>query len=63
MAAYRFYCMDPDGRINMADWIEATDDQDAIRQARETKPEAIKCEVWLNERLVAKLGSVPSVTR
>lgn len=60
MADYRFYCMDKDGRINLADWIEAATDEDAIRQARTIKPDAIKCEVWLLDRLVVKLGQEPA---
>lgn len=56
MVAYRFYCMDGDGNISLADWIEATDDEDAIGQARAKRSDAIKCEIWQKDRLVASLG-------
>lgn len=56
MADYRFYCLDAD-RINLADWIEADSDDEAIAKARQMRPDAQKCEVWLKQRLVAKLSA------
>lgn len=35
MTAYRVYCFNDDGRIKLADWVDGSDDEDAIRQARE----------------------------
>jgi hypothetical protein len=55
MADYRLYCLDGAGRISLAEWIHATDDQDAIEQAHQLKPHALKCEIWKGERLVATL--------
>ena len=55
MTAYRVYCMDGAGHISLADWIEATTDEDAIAQARRLKRHALKCEVWQHSRLVAAL--------
>jgi hypothetical protein len=55
--SYRLYCLDARGHISMAEWIEATDDQDAIRQAQTLKRDAQKCEVWDGNRLVARLDS------
>jgi hypothetical protein len=52
---YRLYCLDGVGSISLAEWIEAPDDADAIRQARERYRGALKCEVWLDERLVAAM--------
>jgi hypothetical protein len=53
---YRLYCLDRAGRLGLAEWMEATDDGDAMRQAREQKPDALKCEVWQGRRLVAAIG-------
>lgn len=39
----------------MAEWIDATDDQDAIRQAQVMKRDALKCEIWEGARLVERL--------
>lgn len=55
MVAYRLYCLDREGHINTADWIEAADDSDAIAKARDLKRNGLKCEVWQGRRLVAKL--------
>jgi hypothetical protein len=55
MATYRLYCLDRLGSISLADWIEAPDDEDAVRQAHELKNGSSKCEVWERRRLVASL--------
>ena len=55
MVAYRLYCLNREGSISTADWIEAADDADAIDKAREMKRYGLKCEVWQERRLVAKL--------
>ena len=55
MVAYRIYCLDGRGHIALADWIDATGDEDAIAQARDLKRDAVKCEVWHKDRLVASL--------
>ena len=57
MADYRLYCLDGDGHIGLADWIEAATDEEAITKAREMRPDAHRCEVWLKSSLVAKLSS------
>jgi len=57
MVAYRLYCLDSAGQISLADWINAADDQDAIRQAREVERGASKCEIWQGSRLVATLDA------
>jgi hypothetical protein len=57
MADYRLYCLDGAGRISLAEWISATDDDDAIRQAHDRKLHALKCEIWKGERLVATLDA------
>jgi hypothetical protein len=40
----------------MAEWIDAEDDQDAIRQAEVLNQGARKCEVWNDNRLVATIA-------
>lgn len=57
MAAYRFYCLDGEGRITFAEWIDARDDVDAVRKARDLRLHAPKCEVWQGKRLVATLNA------
>jgi hypothetical protein len=53
--AYRMYCMDGVGSINLAVEIEASTDEEAIANAREMKPDALKCEIWNGSRLVSSL--------
>jgi hypothetical protein len=57
MPDYRFYCVDGGGHIDFADWIQASTDEEAILKARELRPDAHKCEVWLGNQLVAKINS------
>ena len=57
MADYRLYCLDGGGRINLADWIEADSDEEAIAHARRLEHGAAKCEVWQRNRLVATLDA------
>ena len=56
MADYRIYCMSRSGVIGLAQWISEASDEDAIAAARRLRPDAQQCEVWLKERLVAKLN-------
>ena len=55
MQHYRLYCLDAAGSIGFAEWIEAPDDAAAVRQAHERYRGALKCEVWLDKRLVATI--------
>ena len=57
MPDYRLYCLDGDGGISLAEWIDANDDNDAIRQAHARKLHALKCEVWERTRFVAVLNA------
>jgi hypothetical protein len=52
---YRIYCYDSARQVVSADWIQATDDSDAIAKA-EASGYGTKCEVWEGKRLVAELG-------
>ena len=56
MPTFRLYCLDGAGHIDLAEWIEASSEEDAIAQARAMRPEATKCEIWQKDRLIAKLG-------
>ena len=47
MAAYRLYAMDGLGRINLADWIHAESDEEAVAKARQVE----------HGRVSAKFGS------
>lgn len=55
MPEYRLYALDSSGHISLAEWIEASSDEDAIDQARMTKRGALICEVWEGHRMVAAI--------
>ena len=57
MSNYKLYYQDGAGQIDLPDHIDASDDQDAIRQARELKRNALKGEVWQGSRSVASLDA------
>jgi hypothetical protein len=63
MQRYRIYCLDGAGKIGLAEWIEAIDDADAIRQAHDMKPGALRCEVWLGEQLIATIDGPTTALR
>ena len=54
MPSYRLYRLDGAGSIASADWIEAADDEEAARLAREQVPHGL-AEIWERNRLVARL--------
>ena len=56
MAEYRIYCLDERGMLDLAEWVEAESDEEAVLKARELRPHAHKCEIWLKNRLVAKIN-------
>jgi hypothetical protein len=56
MADYRLYRFDGGSRIELAEWIKASDDDDAIRQIRELGNKAAMCELWQGKRLIIALG-------
>ncbi len=55
MVEYRLYCLDRDGRIDLAEVIHASTDEEAVAKARALKRRTLKCEVWQDRRLVATL--------
>ena len=52
---YRYYCLDDVGRLHDAEWFYAESDEDAIAAARQLQPDAIQCEIWKRNRLVATI--------
>ena len=54
MRGYRHYRLDGAGNINSADWLEAADDDQAIRQVQEQKLPHVS-EIWDRNRLVARI--------
>ena len=56
MPAYRHYQFDGAGNIRKAEWFEAADDDDAVRQVREKKL-SVASEVWDGKRRVAKVDA------
>ena len=56
MASYRLYCLDRQGKITAAEWLEAEDDASALAATRALgKPMA--CELWLRNRMIDRLES------
>ncbi len=56
---YRYYRLDGTRRIYEADWFVASDDDDALAQAKLRHPDEAG-EVWIGPRLVAAV--IPSVS-
>lgn len=63
MTDYKLYYLDGDGRIGRAHLVRADSDDDALVQARKLRPPAHRCELWLKNRLVAKLNAQGSSER
>lgn len=61
MASYRLYCLDQQGKISTAEWIEAEDDAAALAAARAlAKP--TDCELWLRNRMIDRIEATPTMT-
>ena len=61
MASYRLYCLDWQGKIMAAEWIEAEDDAAALAAARAlAKP--TDCELWLRNRMIDRIEAMPDAT-
>jgi hypothetical protein len=54
VATYRLYCLDGLSKVVSAEWIEAEDDGRAVELAKDMA-DAMKCELWQGDRLVARL--------
>ena len=62
MPAYRVYRVDGAGKILSADWVDVTDDEAAIAAARASS-DGGACELWQQQRLVARLERDGSILR
>jgi hypothetical protein len=51
---YRIYCFDGADKVWAAEWIEADSDEAAI-QATRARHTGVQCEIWQQNRLVAKI--------
>ena len=54
MPGYRHYRLDGAGSIRSADWLEASDDDDAVRKVRGLELPHVS-EIWDRNRLVARV--------
>ena len=54
MPSYRLYRLDGAGKIVSAEWVEAADDESAVKHARARELPVI-CEMWDRNRLVARI--------
>lgn len=54
MAEYRHYRLDGAGKISAAEWLDAANDEEAVRKVRERKLPC-KSEIWDRNRLVARI--------
>jgi hypothetical protein len=52
---YRYFCLDAFGQLHGAKWFYADSDENAVAHVHAMHPDG-KCEVWQEQRLVAKLG-------
>lgn len=57
MSQYRYYCVDHAGGIAFAEWINSISDEAAVAIVRGLKKNALQCEVWEGNRLVAELNA------
>jgi len=51
--AYRLYRLDGEGKIDTADWVEASDEEVAVSRARERIPRG-GFELWQGRKLVLR---------
>jgi hypothetical protein len=54
LPAYRHYRLDGAGSISKAEWFEASDDADAVRQVEERNL-SVASEIWLGNRRVTTI--------
>ena len=55
LETYRCYRLDGVGHLHGAEWFEAESDDDALA-LMEARHSDARCEIWLSDRLVAKLS-------
>lgn len=56
MSDYRLYCLGGDGHISLGEWVNADSDEEAVLKARDMKPDTHLREVWIQNRLIAKIS-------
>ena len=56
MAGYRHYQLDGAGNISQATWLDAENDEEAIRQVRELQLR-FPSEIWKGNRLIGRVDS------
>ena len=56
MSDYRIYCLDGDGHVATADWLDAKSDDEAIVLVRRKLGKA-PFEIWERDRLVVRVAS------
>ena len=54
MPTYRLYCLDGQGKITAAEWIEAANDDAALIAARALAKPA-PCELWLRDKMIQRI--------
>jgi len=54
VSAYRLYHIDGSGHFSTAEWIEASDDAEAI-EAAGSRAHSGGCEIWCGGRLVGRV--------
>jgi hypothetical protein len=57
LPSYRHYRLDGAGNISKAEWVEAADDEEAVRQVRGRKL-PVASEIWDRNRLVARIEAI-----
>ena len=56
MVSYRLYRIDAADRFTSADWVDAMTDEQVLAILPSYRKGAVKCELWHNSRLVARLA-------
>jgi hypothetical protein len=59
MPSYRHYRLDGAGNISEAEWFEASDDADAVKQVRDRKL-PVASEIWERNRRIARIDAAES---
>ena len=57
MHDYRVYCVDKNGKITTASWIEADSVEHAVEIVRDTH-KGVDCEIWDGTKCLAKVPTI-----
>ncbi len=55
MSEYKLFSLDGDGKVASAEWIDASNDHEALFIAR-AQGRSVACEVWEDNRLVGRVA-------